>query len=78
MWPLIHTYIVCREERAKCLNQGSDLGSVPTPTKPSLEHSTSVCEIMEATLAEVTQQDKLDILTTLYSQCLDGKTATIC
>ncbi|KAH3854533.1 hypothetical protein DPMN_097076 [Dreissena polymorpha] len=63
-----------RKERERCHSQASESSqtSAPTPTKSLLEHSASVCEITEARLAEVTQQDRLDMLVSLYSKCLEG------
>ena len=53
---------------------GNDmLAFVITPTKSVLQHSTSLCDTVYASLGEVTHQDKLDLLISLYSQCLDGK-----
>ncbi|XP_052272332.1 codanin-1-like isoform X2 [Dreissena polymorpha] len=63
-----------KKERERCHSQASESSqtSAPTPTKSLLEHSASVCEITEARLAEVTQQDRLDMLVSLYSKCLEG------
>ncbi|XP_052767400.1 codanin-1-like [Mya arenaria] len=52
--------------------QGRPTTSVATPTKLALEHSTSVVEIREACLGEVTHLDKLDTLVSLYAKCLEG------
>ncbi|XP_053394864.1 codanin-1-like [Mercenaria mercenaria] len=62
-----------KEEKARCHSQLPETGpvSLPTPTKQALERGSSVSEIVEACLADITHQDKLDILIALYSKCLD-------
>ncbi|KAL4239001.1 Codanin-1 C-terminus [Mactra antiquata] len=61
-----------KEERAKShSSEPGTINSLTTPTKKAIERGTSVSEITEAHLSDVTCQDKLDILVVLYSKCLD-------
>ena len=60
------------KERWKSLTQTTESSSIATPKKPNFEHSTSVIETVEAVLSEVTHENKLDLLSTLYSRCLTG------
>ena len=73
---ICHITFFCREDRLQDSKLGMDpFSSVITPTKLPISRSSSssICDTVEASPGEVTHQDKLALLVSLYSKCLDGK-----